>query len=263
MERRVGFLGCGQLGQALLAGWLAAEVVDRAGVRVAARQSAQVTAGRFGVQAAGAAEVVEACDLIILAVKPGQVAGLLAGLPFRAGQVVVSVAAGVNAATLRGLCAPAEVVRTMPNVAARVGAGATLVLGGATDGAAVARTVRLFQAVGHVEVLEQEQLFHVGTALVGSGPAFLFVAMEALADGAVAAGLPRGQALRLAARVVAGAGTLAAAEGIHPATLKDAVASPGGTTMQGLRALEKGGLRAALLEAVLAATARSVDLEDA
>ncbi|MEZ4465104.1 MAG: NAD(P)-binding domain-containing protein [bacterium] len=85
MERRVGFLGCGQLGQALLAGWLAAEVVDRAGVRVAARQSAQVTAGRFGVQAAGAAEVVEACDLIILAVKPGEVAGLLAGLPFRAG----------------------------------------------------------------------------------------------------------------------------------------------------------------------------------
>ncbi|MCB9545203.1 MAG: pyrroline-5-carboxylate reductase [Myxococcales bacterium] len=263
METQVGFLGCGQLGQALLAGWLAAGVVERAGVRVAARQSAATTAERFGVLAASPAEVVAASEVIVLAVKPGQITSVAAGLPFRAGQVVLSVAAGVPRAALLAACRPAEVVRIMPNVAARVGAGASLVLGGATDGAAVARAVRLFQAVGHVEVLDQEKLFHVGTALVGSGPAFLFVAMEALADGAVAAGLPRAQALRLAARVVAGSGTLAALEGIHPAILKDAVASPGGTTMQGLRALEKAGLRAALLEAVLAATARSQELEDA
>lgn len=259
----LGIIGCGQLGSALLSGWLAAGIIEATRVWVADPHSAVAVAERHGVHAAAPAEVVEAADMVLLAVKPHMVREATAGLPFRPGQGVISVAAGVSRATLISLCAPAEVVRTMPNVACRVGAGSTLVLGGTTDPLAVAHARRLFEAVGHVEVVDREDLFHVGTALVGSAPAFLFVAIEALADGAVAAGMPRAQALRLAAQVVAGAGTLAAGEGIHPAVLKDSVASPGGTTIQGLRALERGGFRAALLEAVLAATARSLELEGA
>lgn len=258
----LGIIGCGQLGSALLGGWLAAGVVAAPRVWVADPHSAADIAHRHGVHAATPAEVVAQADVILLAVKPHIVREALVGLPFRSDQVVISVAAGVTQAALVALCSPATVVRTMPNVACRVGAGATLVLG-TSPPAAVALARALFEAVGHVEVVDREALFHVGTALVGSGPAFLFVAMEALADGAVAAGMPRAQALRLAAQVVAGAGTLAASEGIHPAVLKDAVASPGGTTIQGLRALERGGYRAALLEAVLAATARSLELEGA
>lgn len=260
VEQRLGFIGCGQLGRALLAGWLEAGVVDRAGVCIAARASAAETAAAFGVRAVSSAEVVAESAVVVVAVKPAQVGAALAGLSFHAHQLVISVAAGVNTAALAAACGPAEVVRAMPNVACRVGQGATLLFG---QGASVERARVLFEAVGHVEVLEKEALFHVGTALVGSGPGFVALVIEALADGAVAAGLPRAQALRLAARVVAGTGTLAAREGIHPALLKDAVASPGGTTMQGLRALERGGLRTALLEAVLAATARSVELEGA
>lgn len=258
-----GFIGCGQLGSALLGGWLAARVLDPGRVWVADPQSGPTLAERYGVRAASAEAVVASAEVVLLAVKPHHVRSALLGLAFRPGQVVISVAAGIPRSVIRAACAPAEVVRTMPNVACQVGAGATLVLGGDTAPAAVARAVDLFQAVGHAEVVDREDLFHVGTALVGSGPAFVFLAVEALADGAVAAGLPRAQALRLAARVVAGAGTLAASQGIHPAILKDSVASPGGTTMQGLRALERGGLRAALLEAVLAATARSLELEGA
>lgn len=262
MERSVGFIGCGNMGGALLAGWLEAGIIERAGVRVADAYTAEAQAAAHGVVAGTVAEVVAGCTVILLAVKPHQVEAAVAGVSFRPDQLVISVCAGVARERLLAAVAPARVVRVMPNVACRVGAGATLVHGGPSDPADVARTVALFGALGHAEVIADEPLFHVGTALVGSGPAFLFIALEALSDGAVAAGLPRAQALRLAAATMAGAARLAQG-GVHPATLKDAVASPGGTTIQGVRALESAGLRSALIEAIWAATARSQALEDA
>lgn len=259
---RLGFIGCGNMGGALLHGWLAADAIAPAQVTIADPYTGEALAERYGVHASTLADVVATCDVIILAVKPHQIAKAAADVAFRPDQLVISVCAGVARATLLGAVAPARVVRVMPNVAARVGAGAALVHGGPSDPADVARTVALFEAVGSAEVIADERLFHVGTALVGSAPAFLFVALEALSDGAVAAGLPRAQALRLAAATMAGAARLAQ-DGAHPATLKDAVASPGGTTIQGLRALESAGLRSALIEAIWAATARSQALEDA
>lgn len=257
----LGFIGCGNLGQALLQGWLRAQRLMPEQIWVADPVAAQTIADAHGVHAATGAEVVRRAAVVVLAVKPHQVRTATAGLAFRADQIVISVCAGVAQAAVAEAVAPARVVRVMPNIASRFGAGATLVLGGATDADDVQQVKRLFDALGAAEVLADETLFHVGTALVGSGPAFFFVALEALADGAVAAGMPRKAALRLAAQTMAGAARLAQDD--HPATLKDAVASPGGTTIQGLRALEAGGLRSALIEAIWAATARSQALEDA
>ena len=257
----LGFIGCGALGQALLGGWLEAGAVKADTVRVFDPGCGADVAARFGVQTAAAEAVLADCEVVVLAVKPHLIRVATESLTFRPEQIVISVCAGVQRATLVAALAPARVVRVMPNIAARLRASATLVHG-AGEAADVQRVAGLFDALGHAEVLDSEDLFHVGTALVGSGPAFLFVALEALADGAVAAGMPRAKALTLAAHTMAGAAALAQ-DGGHPATLKDAVASPGGTTIQGLRALEAGGMRSALIEAIWAATARSKALEDA
>lgn len=255
---KLGFLGCGSLGRALLDGWLAADVVSPADVTVADPYTAQGLAEALGVTAGTPAEVVAASEVVLLGVKPHHLDSATDGLAFQAAQVVVSVLAGVRLSRVAARVHPATVVRVMPNIAARVGHAVTFVL----DGPRASVGAALFGAVGHVEPLADEDHFHVGTALAGSGPAYLFVAIEALADAAVACGLPRAAALRVAAHTVAGAGLLAATDGRHPAELKDAVASPGGTTIHALRALEAAGFRAALVEAVLAAARRSEELAE-
>lgn len=257
----VGFIGCGQMGRALLGSWLERGHLRRDQVMISAKRSAAETAARFGVKAATPAEVVKAADLIILAVKPAQAKSVLSGLAFSEKQVVISVMAGLSQAALHAAVRPARVVRTMPNTPAQVGAGVTLVLDGPEDlEADVARVARLFASVGHVERLDREALFHAGTALTGSGPAYMFVLMEAMADGAVVAGMPRDQARRLAAMTVAGAGALASSPTAHPAVLKDAVTSPAGTTAEGLAVLEDRGIRGAFIAAIRAAAGRSESL---
>ena len=261
MQSTVGFLGCGQMGGALLEGWLALGTLAPAQVIVADPATGPGLAERHGLEAADGQAMLDRAEVVLLAVKPQILARVTAPLRFREDQLVVSVVAGLSAGRVGALCSPARVVRVMPNVACRVQAGATLLLTAGAEAADLAQVEALFSAVGHVEPLADEAWFHAGTSVSGSGPAWLFMAMEALADGAVAAGLPRGAALRLAAHTVAGAGALAAADPAHPGALKDRVTSPGGTTIQGVRALEAGGYRAALIEAVLAATIRSRALE--
>jgi pyrroline-5-carboxylate reductase len=260
-EGTVGFLGCGAMGQALLDGWLRAGRLVAGRVWVSDPVSGPALAERFGVNVGTAAQVAGAVDVLILAVKPKHVAGLLQGVSLRPEQLVVSIVAGLSRARLRTLCAPARVVRTMPNVSARVGRGVTLVHQSDEDPAGAAYAVELFGAVGHAEPLVDESTFHAGTALSGSGPAYLFVAMQAMADGAVAAGLPRGVARRLAAFTVLGAGALAAEPDAHPEALKDSVASPGGTTIAALGVLEQRAFRGALFDAVRSAAERSKAME--
>ncbi len=262
MDGNLGLIGCGQLGQALLGGWLEAGLVQPAQVWVADPHTGDAVAQRFGVRAARAPDVIEAARIVVLAVKPHLVANALAGLPLTGDHLIVSVAAGVRRARIAAEASGARVVRVMPNVAATIGASATLVLAGPDDDpadVAVART--LFEAVGIAEEVSDERLFHVGTALVGSAPAFLFAAIEALADGAVQGGMPRATALRLAAATMRGAGAYALESGRHPGALKDTVTSPGGTTIAGLSVLERRAFRGALIDAVGAATARSEELE--
>jgi pyrroline-5-carboxylate reductase len=256
----IGFLGCGQMGRALLSGWLSAGLVAPENVLVAARNSAAETAERFGVRASTPIEVAGEADTIILAVKPAQASALLRGLHFQLGQVVISTVAGVARAKLHA--SPARLVRVMPNTACRVGRGFTAILGTPDEMPEdIERAERLFSAVGAVATVSDEALFHGITALAASGPAFLFAAMEAMADGGVAAGLPRDLARRLVVHTFAGASALAGVAGASPSALKDEVTSPAGTTIRGLQVLEARAFRGALIDAIAAAADRSRELD--
>lgn len=257
---KLGFLGCGQLGRALLRGWLESGLVAPADVLVSARESAAATAAELGVRAATPFEVVAEADTIVLATKPGQASRLLSGLHFQLGQLVISTLAGTP--RLKLPVSPARLVRVMPNTACRVGRGFTAILATPDElPEDVERVERLFQAVGTVATVPEEALFHGITALSASGPAFLFTVMEALADGGVAAGLPRDLARRLVVHTFEGATALAGVPGARPGPLRDEVTSPAGTTIRGLQVLESRAVRGALIDAVAAAADRSRELE--
>jgi len=209
--------------------------------------------GQFGIRVGHAnREAVAWADVVVLAVKPQILGEVLAALAPAGRELFVSIAEQVAGAI--------RVVRAMPNVPALVREGMTaLALGDGVseDDSRLARAV--FEVVGRV-VLVEERMMDAVTGLSGSGPAYVFQAIEALADGGVMMGLPRQTAELLAAQTVLGAARLVLESGVHPAQLKDRVASPGGTTIAGLHQLEQGGFRAALMAAVEAATTRSKEL---
>ena len=248
------------MGEALLKGLLSANYCRPDEVLISSARRAPETAARLAVHAASPAEVAARAPIVILAFKPQQAERALAPLSLRSDQLCLSLLAGRSQRWLSERLSPARVLRAMPNLGAEYRQSATLLFSGeGVDVDDVERAHALFAAVGHVERLVDESLFHSGTALAGCAPAFFFLALEALADGAVAAGLPRAAAQRLARQAMLGAGALAA-EG-HPAELKDRVCSPGGVTIQGVRRLEEAGFRSALFEAVAGAAARSSQLE--
>lgn len=206
------------------------------------------------------AEAVRWASVIVLALKPQVLPTVLAEIApeLTAGKLVISIAAGARIERLReGLRGHTRIVRAMPNTPATIGAGATAVCG--SDGADVAVARALFECCGEVVVVP-EQAMDAVTGLSGSGPGYVFVAIEALADAGVRAGLSRDVATKLAAQTVLGAAKLVLETGEHPAKLKDMVTSPGGTTIAGLAAAEQAGLRHALHAAVDAAVARAREL---
>lgn len=208
-------------------------------------------------------EVAFSAKVLVLAVKPDQVAAVLAEIKpaFTADHLLVSIAAGITLEKLEaGLPAGARVIRVMPNTPALVGAGASGYSAGTKARPEDLQTASaLLSAVG-VAVEVKEKLLDAVTGLSGSGPAYGFQMIEALSDGGVAAGLPRDIATKLAAQTLLGAAKMVLETGQHPGALKDMVTSPGGTTIEGLHELEKGGLRAALMNAVRAASAKSKQL---
>ena len=208
-------------------------------------------------------QVTQQSDVVFLAVKPQKVADVTAGLrgKITAEKLVVSIAAGIRLAELaERLGDEVRLVRVMPNTPCLVGQGACGFCLGQRATADDGRLVeQLLAAVGIAYQLD-EKLLDAVTGLSGSGPAFVYVIIEALSDGGVRMGLPRNLATALAAQTVRGAAEMVAATGEHTGALKDRVASPGGTTIAGLQALESGGLRAALMAAVEAATKRSIEL---
>ncbi|MGE5507085.1 MAG: pyrroline-5-carboxylate reductase [Chitinophagales bacterium] len=265
-ESRIAVLGGGVMGEALVSGMLAAGKVAPEAVTVTDVRAARLSelSERLGVRVTqDNRAAVGAADLVILAVKPGVVAGVLAEVrdSLVAGATVLSIAAGVPVAELEAATPPeVAVVRAMPNSPCRVREGAlALVAGRGVTDAVRSRLTGLLEAVGLVFWVE-ESLIDVVTGLSGSGPAYVYMFLEALADGAVKVGLPRQLAQRLAAQTVLGAARLALAMGEHPAALKDQVATPGGTTIAGLAVLEEGGFRSSALKAVVAAAARSAEL---
>ena len=207
--------------------------------------------------------VVQFADVLVLAVKPDQVPGVLADIRdhFTARHLLISIAAGVPLAKLEaGLGAGARLIRVMPNTPALVGASATaFALGKAALPSDGALAQKLFSAVG-IAFQVKEALLDAVTGLSGSGPAYGYLFIEALSDGGVAAGLPRDVATKLAAQTVLGSAKMVLETGMHPGALKDMVTSPGGTTIEGLHELEKGKLRGTLISAVRAAAEKSKKL---
>ncbi|MDX1648959.1 MAG: pyrroline-5-carboxylate reductase [Myxococcota bacterium] len=264
---RLGFLGGGAMGEALAAGALAAGVPPEHVALAdpdAARRAHLARAHGVTTHEDNAA-VLDASDVVVLAVKPGLVPGVLAALAGRpsAGRPLwMSIAAGVPMARLEdALPAGARVVRAMPNTPALVGAGATAyVANAAATEADRAVAQELFGGVGLAWEAPAEDVLDAVTGVSGSGPAYVFVFLEALSDAGVRMGLPREAASALAVQTVLGAARLARETGRHPATLKDQVTSPGGTTIAALERLEAGGFRAAIHEAGAAATRRAREL---
>jgi pyrroline-5-carboxylate reductase len=259
---RVCVVGYGNMGSAMLDRWLAAGVVAQEAVGVC--DILPERARSRGIEAVDdVRQLGSGWDVLVLAVKPqllAQVAPTLRGLD---PALTISVLAGTSVATLREAGVPGQaLVRAMPNTAARIGQSATVLFAEPTV-ASSSREVaeRLFDAVGTSVWVDREPLMHASTALVGSGPAFVFILAEALADAGVSGGLPRATAQRLAAAMIAGAGGLLAASPADAAALKDAVASPAGTTIAGIDALERHAFRGAVMAAVDAAIARSKALE--
>lgn len=256
----IGFLGAGKMATALARGVIQAGVVPAAQVIAsdpvpAAREAfALATGARVSERNA---EVVAASDLVVVAVKPDQVVGLLSELSpvwEVPRHLVVSIAAGVTLARMEA-AGPAglRVIRVMPNTPALVGASASAFAVGSCATRADAEQVQgVLGSVG-LALEVKEKLLDAVTGVSGSGPAYGFLMIEALADGGVAAGLPRDVAQRLAAQTLLGAAKMVLETGQHPGALKDAVCSPGGTTIEAIHMLEKGGVRAALIGAVRAA----------
>jgi len=259
-------IGCGKMGTALVggairAGALSADEVTGCDPYPAA---AAAFADTTGAKTTGdVASAVAGADVVLLCVKPHDATGVIDSLAAKdcASKLLVSVVAGVTLRVLEA-AAPASwrVIRTMPNTPALVGKGASAFCRGAnaTDGDA-GFAMRLFSSVG-LAIEVPERLMDAVTGLSGSGPAYGFLCIEALADGGVAAGLPRDHAMKLATQTLLGAAAMVAETGLHPAALKDAVASPGGTTIAGIEALEAGGFRAALISAVTAAAKRAGEM---
>jgi pyrroline-5-carboxylate reductase len=262
---RIGFLGAGKMATALAQGWLHAKLASREQICAsdplpAAREQFAATTG--AAVSGDNLQVLAQSNVVVLAVKPQNMAGLLAEVRAAvADQLLISIAAGVTIQQIEIAIAPeTRIIRVMPNTPCLVGASASAFAASARATAADVQLVeRLLQSVGRA-VQVPEKLLDAVTGLSGSGPAFVAVMIEALADGGVRMGLPRDLATLLAAQTLFGSAKMLLDTGLHPGQLKDMVASPAGTTIAGLHALERGGLRAALIDAVEAATQRSIEL---
>lgn len=264
--RKIGFLGGGNMAGALIRGLLHSATVKADQIRASDLKDERLAELRatFGIETTDDNDaLVRWSDVIVISVKPQIVDRVLGaiGSGMSSGDLVISIAAGVPIDAIEArLPAGSRVVRAMPNTAAIALAGATAIAPGThatREDVAVARA--LFEAVGRCVTLD-ETLLDAVTGLSGSGPAYVMVIIEALADGGVKVGLGRDTALLLAAQTVYGAAKLQLETGEHPGRLKDMVTSPGGTAIAGLHTLESGGLRRTLIDAVEAAANRSAEL---
>lgn len=265
MNELYGFIGTGSMGGALARAARRNLPGERILLSNRTSAKAEALARELDAQAAGAADVAEQADFIFLGVKPQMMEGLLSELretlsaretPF----VLVSMAAGLSMERIRTMAGGAyPIIRIMPNTPCAIGEGVILYASRDVPEATLWSFLGAMAGAGLLVPLE-ESLFNAGCSVSGCGPAYVDLFLEALADGGVACGLPRAAALALAAQTIAGAAKLQLATKMHPGALKDAVCSPAGSTIQGVRALERAGFRGAVIEAVLAAQWRNDEL---
>lgn len=262
----IGFIGAGNMAEALINGLISSHTVLPGSIMASDRdiERLAVIAEGYKIRAVNSnTEVVADSDIVILAVKPQDVSSVLADTREGAkDKLIISIAAGINTQTISDtLLTPVRIVRAMPNTPALVLSGATaLFIGEGCTKDDEKMAVKIFDAVGKTVVLKDEALMDAVTGLSGSGPAYIFLILEALADAGVRMGLPREIASLLANQTVFGSARMVMEIKRHPAELKDMVTSPGGTTIAGLKKLEEGKVRASIMEAVEAATVRSREL---
>ena len=249
MNRKLGFIGAGNMGSALIRGILKSGILqpDQVSVFDVQKEKLNELKMETGINILNSnAEVIANSDVIILAVKPNSIKSVLEPCKdcFDREKLLVSIAVGVPIKFYKGILgSESKVVRTMPNTPANVGEGMTLISYDNNVGEEDIRVVRsLFECVGKAEILEERLMSEV-TALTSSSPAYVFMFIEAMADAAVLSGIPRGIAYRLAAQAVLGSAKMVLESGKHPGELKDQVCSPAGTTIEAVSALEKNGFR--------------------
>jgi pyrroline-5-carboxylate reductase len=263
----LGFIGAGNMAEALIKGVLNAKFATAQQIRVfdpVEERRVYIFDG-YGISAlASNRELAQQAEILVLAVKPQQLDSVLEEIKghLKAETLLISIVAGVKLKRISdALGGHSRLVRVMPNTPALVGAGAAgLYFPPQLERPDRDKALEIFRGVGLAEEIEKEELMDAVTGLSGSGPAYGFMMIEAMADGGVLGGLPRNVAQKLAAQTLLGAAMMVLTSGIHPGKLKDMVASPGGTTIEGIKVLEEKGLRRALLTAVEAATRRSREL---
>lgn len=265
MSRKIGFIGGGAMGGAIISGILEKKVAEAADVYVSEHREERCKelADTYGVHAATSADgFLGDMDILFLAVKPQVVAQALQELQGKLAEktVLVSIVAGLTIASIKDYLPEQKIIRVMPNTPLAVGAGMAAYARGEGVTSEEAEPVgNLLAACGRaIEV--KESMLDAVTGLSGSGPAYAFLMIDALADGGVAAGLPRDAAILLAAQTLYGSAKMVLESGKHPDVLRDQVTSPAGTTIAGVRVMEQQGVRGALIDAVIAATERSAEL---
>lgn len=267
-ERTIGFIGAGNMAEAMIRGLLRGKDFAPEQVRASGPRAERMRELRelYAIETTTDNKVVAASEIVVLSVKPQILSRVLDEVAetIHPDALVISIAAGVPVAAIQArLAGGTRVVRAMPNTPALVDAGATAIAGGEhARESDLADAKRIFDAIGITVILEESQLDAV-TGLSGSGPAYVFLILEALSDGGVKVGLSRRTAQLLAAQTVFGSAKLLLETNEHPGRLKDMVTSPGGTAITGLHTLENGGVRTTLMNAVEAATRRSRELGEA
>lgn len=265
MTGKIGFIGAGNMGQAIIKGLLAAGLYKESDIIIydAYQPIVAKLASEIGVGTAQTeAELVERVAIIIIAVKPDKMATVLSAIKKQVDEtkLIISIAAGVTIETIAQGLPTSKIIRVMPNTPALVGEGmSSLSVNQYVTEEERQSAVTIFASFGKVELV-QEQLIDAVVGVSGSAPAYVYIFIEALADGAVLAGLPRAQAYQFAAQTVLGSAKMVLESGKHPAELKDMVCSPGGTTIAAVQALEEGQFRATVMNAVTAAAKRNQEL---
>lgn len=268
MEQKIGFIGIGNMGMAMIKGMLASQIVKAEQIiayKMTPDKQKQLGTDKAMTIATSEIEVAVKADILFLAVKPNAILSVLEKIKhaLSAHTVIVSVAAGITLAAMENvLGSNYKIIRTVPNTPALVNAGMTSI----TTNKQVTDTelntvIALFNALGETEVVA-ENLVHAVTGVSGSSPAYVFMFIEAMADAGVLAGMPRSQAYKFAAQAVLGAAKMVLATGKHPGELKDMVCSPGGTTIEAVKTLENNGLRTAVIEAVTSCVKKSESMSN-
>ena len=265
-NKKIGFLGCGNMGKALLKGWLHSAVIRAENILIAAKTTAKETAQTFGVTHATPQEVILQSEIIILAIKPQQLHQCLkewftdSQIHLQDGCYMISLLAGTSQIQIQNLLPKhLPVIRVMPNLPTKIALGITLQHTSPTHNSDQTKECQqLFESVGHVEFIHKEEDFHVATAIAGSGPAYFAMIIEALSDAGVYGGLSRQKAQRLACHSMQGSAAMSL--NMPPSELKDQVSSPAGVSIYAVESLELNGLRGILMQAIKAATQRSREM---